>query len=662
MSNIQNGRPVFPKKAVVTGGMPYGNKKLHLGHIGGVFIPADIFTRFLRDRIGSENVVFVSGTDCYGSPIVEYHRRAVKEGKFSGSIEDFVRQNHNSQKAELESYYVSNNLFAASGLDRAAEIHKEMSSEVLQTLYKNGWLKKMSSPQFYDPKMNVFLNGRQVIGRCPIPGCKSEKAYADECELGHPYEPKDLIAPKSVLTGEIPEMRDVTNWYIDLPSFKEEFDEWIKDLESNPAVRPFITSTIKEFLALPVIYVKQEYEAELADIRPSLPPHVLREDPSKALPLEFATLKERDSACAILSEKGIRFRAGKTLTPFRLTGNVEWSIKAPVIDGVEGLTFWVWPESLWAPVSFTKAYLEKIGKDDTEWKKYWCSKDAKVYQFIGEDNIYFYSLAQEAIFMGLQGKNPSVFPPDGQLQPTELIANKHLLQFKKKASSSGDIPPIMASDLLNHYTPDQLRAHFFALGLSIRSINFSPKPFNPDANPKESDPVLKEGMLLSNVMNRLARSCFYTSQKYFEGRLPAGSIDAAVLEECNNAVVEYEKLMHSHEFHTVMMLLDTLIRNASKYWASAMKTCEVGDAEAVKPVLINAYHYLRTCTALLHPIAPAGSEKIREYLGLDEDFWSWDHIFEPLPFFMKNPETHTFKFLEPRIDFFDKHESQVSFE
>src|SRR5574344_266580 len=163
MSKIE-GRPVFPKKAVVTGGMPYGNKKLHLGHIGGVFVPADIFTRFLRDRIGSENVVFVSGTDCYGSPIVEYHKRAVKEGKFTGSIEDFVRQNHNAQKAELESYFISNNLFAASGLDRAGEIHKELSAQVLEGLYKNGWLKKMSTPQFYDTKLGVFLNGRQVIG------------------------------------------------------------------------------------------------------------------------------------------------------------------------------------------------------------------------------------------------------------------------------------------------------------------------------------------------------------------------------------------------------------------------------------------------------------------------------------------------------------------
>ena len=70
-------RPTFPKRAVLTGGMPYGNKNLHFGHIGGVFVPADFFARFLRDRIGAENVIFVSGTDCYGSPIMEGYRKKV---------------------------------------------------------------------------------------------------------------------------------------------------------------------------------------------------------------------------------------------------------------------------------------------------------------------------------------------------------------------------------------------------------------------------------------------------------------------------------------------------------------------------------------------------------------------------------------------------------
>ena len=75
-----NERPTFPKRAVITAGMPYGNKNLHFGHVGGMFIHADIFARFLRDRIGKDNVIFLSGTDCYGSPILESYRRLQETG------------------------------------------------------------------------------------------------------------------------------------------------------------------------------------------------------------------------------------------------------------------------------------------------------------------------------------------------------------------------------------------------------------------------------------------------------------------------------------------------------------------------------------------------------------------------------------------------------
>ena len=82
-------RPNFPKRAIVTGGMPYGNKTLHFGHVGGMFVHADVFARFLRDRIGKENVIFVSGTDCYGSPIAEGYRKKCEAG-FTGTIQEYV--------------------------------------------------------------------------------------------------------------------------------------------------------------------------------------------------------------------------------------------------------------------------------------------------------------------------------------------------------------------------------------------------------------------------------------------------------------------------------------------------------------------------------------------------------------------------------------------
>ena len=191
-------RPEFPKRAMVTGGMPYGNKELHFGHVGGMLVFADTYARFLRDRIGKENVIFVSGTDCYGSPIAEGWRKKVADGEFSGTLEEFVQRNHDKQKATLAAYAISPNLFGASGLGRTKEIHAKYTLKFLQSLYDKGQLDQITTMQFFDEKAGVFLNGRQVVGKCPVEGCTSEKGYADECDLGHQYMPSDLIDPVSV--------------------------------------------------------------------------------------------------------------------------------------------------------------------------------------------------------------------------------------------------------------------------------------------------------------------------------------------------------------------------------------------------------------------------------------------------------------------------------
>ena len=231
-------RPEFPKRAVVTGGMPYGNKELHFGHVGGMLVFADTYARFLRDRIGKENVIFVSGTDCYGSPIAEGWRKKVEAGEFSGTLEEFVNANHEKQKATLKAYGISPNLFAASGLGRSKEIHAEVTDWFLKSLYEKHQLEQLSTMQFFDEKAGVFLNGRQVIGKCPVEGCTSDKAYADECELGHQYMPENLINPVSTLTGETPVMKPVTNWYFKLVDYQQLLLDWVEKLKREKMFAP----------------------------------------------------------------------------------------------------------------------------------------------------------------------------------------------------------------------------------------------------------------------------------------------------------------------------------------------------------------------------------------------------------------------------------------
>lgn len=658
----RDNRPEFPKKAVITGGMPYGNKQLHFGHVGGVFVFADVYARFLRDRIGAENVIFVSGTDCYGSPIAESYRKLKEERGYTGSIEDFVRGNHDSQKKTLEDYDISLDLFGASGLGKTAEVHNRVSDWFIRKLYENGHLQKISTAQFYDEKAGTFLNGRQVVGKCPVQGCQSEKAYADECELGHQYMPKDLIDPKSSLTGEKPVMRDAANWYFKLTEHCGILRKYAEELRKKDNVRQVVHKTISEFLEPPVIYIMNDCRGKYDEVKGSLEAHELMEEPKKtSFTIIFGNLESREKSCEVLAAAGIRFRTGKTLVPFRLTGNIDWGVPAPVLEGEEPLTVWVWPESLWAPISFTQAYLESVGRDPDEWKSYWCSKDAQVYQFIGQDNIYFYGVAEMAMFMALQGRNDlSCDPAEGQMQLPVLVANHHILFLDKKASSSGAVKPPMAAELLEHYTAEQLRMHFLSLGLGMRSVSFQPKPLNPAAKQEEGDPVTKEGFLLSNVFNRIIRTCFYDAQKYLGGKMPVGKVDGDILAESEKAVLEYERFMYKFEFHQVTYVLDSYIRKASKYMAKAKAEADkADDNELRKKWLINVFHMIKTAAALLHPIAPQGTEMVREYLCVGEELWNWDHIFGSLgDTILKGKTEQKIKFLEPRVDFFKRHESQ----
>lgn len=671
MSDLKdNTRIAWPRRAVVTAGMPYGNKPLHFGHIGGVFVPADAFARFLRDRIGAENVRFVSGTDCFGSPINEGYRKLVEAGQFEGTIADYVLANHERQKATLEAFEVKLDIYDGSGIGHAGDVHQMITDEFITRLHQNGHLKLDSTLQFYDTQAGTFLNGRQVQGRCPVQGCKSEHAYADECDLGHQYAPVDLINPVSTLTGTKPEMRPVENWYFDLPNFAEFLRGYVDELRADPEVRPVVPQTIAEFLVPPVIFVKNEHYDEYRGLVDQLPPHSYRdaEKGKQSFEIEFATIEERDEARSVLAGAGIRFRTSKTLVPFRITGNIEWGVRAPVIDDVEGLTVWCWPESLWAPISFTIAANDERGLPRTSWRDFWCSDEAQVYQFIGQDNLYFYGVAQPALWEALKPGGLFADDTDSQMRQTTLVANHHMLFGKKKASSSGAVKPPTGEELLEHYTPEQLRAHFLALGLDQKSVGFSPKPFDPDESkrndPRVADPALKEGTLLTNVFNRLARSCFYEAQKNFDACMPLGKPAAAVKDKAYETLRAYDELMHKVELHSVMSLCDEFIRWSNKYWADGIKRAEAAeDAGERRQVLLDSFYLLRVATLLMHPIVPVGCEKICDYLSFEfDDFFSWNYDFESndelCPAIEIDAGAHRVHELPPRFDFFRKHESQ----
>ena len=517
-------------------------------------------------------------------------------------------------------------------------------------------------------KAGTFLNGRQVKGRCPVRGCKSEKAYADECDLGHQFDPEELIAPVSQLTGTTPELRPVDNWYFDLPTFRPELEALMDEWDADSQVRAIVTKTVRESLVDPVIYIQNKFREGFDACEDKLPAHTVTEPEGnqQSFSVTFADWEARDEAREVLEGAGVRFRTGKCLLPFRITGNIDWGVPAPDMDGTSGLTVWCWPESLWAPISFTQTALDldaqtggtRFSTDD--WRDWWCSEDARVYQFIGQDNIYFYCVAQPALWDALDW---------GLVQDTPIA---------KKASSSGAIKPPMAAELLDAYTPEQLRAHWLSLGLDQKAVSFNPKPFDTSVSHKDKktgeevlvkddprivDPALKESAFLTNIFNRLARSCFYGAANVCDAHLPQVAPHAEVVEACRRATLEFERLAHGFDAHGALAVAEELCRQENKRWDDASKAAK-GDDAAYEQALADAFCALRTVTLLMHPAVPSGCEKICEHMGFGaEDFFSWKHAFDgPVELAAtlgQTPVEHAIVPLPPRFDFFEKHPSQV---
>ena len=655
-------RPLFPKRAVITAGMPYGNKELHFGHVGGLFVHADIFARFLRDRIGSENVIFISGTDCYGSPVMESYRKLKNDG-YTGSIIDYVKEKNESQKKTLKDYEISLDLFGASAFGQTGKTHAMVSKFIFDSLYSSGQLKKMSTPQFFDERYGVFLNGRQVIGKCPIQGCSSEKAYADECSLGHQYRPEDLMNPISTLSGETPQIKEAMNWYFSLDECRNLLTQILnqQDCALFPT-RKFQRNIQQEFYKDPCIYVKREILSVPSLLEQAAPRKIIDDNKSSSVAFVYQNLEERDCAKKILEQHKIKFRTGKTLVPFRISGNAEWGVPVPSKESLNDLTFWVWPESLWAPISFTIAYLNDNDGKGT-WRDWWNNRDSQVFQFIGEDNVYFYSIAEMALLAAYfsSEENVPIAQIVSKLNFPVVIANHHVLFMNSKASSSSNIKPPPAQKLLDYYTAEQLRIHFFSLGLANQSANFAPQALDSSSKYEmKRDPVLREGNLLTNVFNRLVRSCIYTTQRYFDSFLPKEELSPEIKNLIEETILKYERLMHDFEFNKIYSLLETFIKTFSKHWSSNIKVADKENDDYLRAKTISdCIAGVRCALSLLHPIAPQGCELVREHLCLDSKIWSWDYIFEPIYYFMDEAKKYKIKFLPPHTDFFKMHDIQI---
>ena len=204
------------KRYLVTSALPYANGPVHIGHLAGVYIPSDIYTRYLRLR--GEDVISVCGSDEHGVPIT------IKARQEGVSPQDIVDKYHGIIKESFRRLGMSFDIYSRT----TSPTHHKTASDFFRKLYDDGKFIEQTSQQYYDEEAGQFLADRYIVGTCPH--CQNERAYGDQCEkCGSTLNATDLIGPKSAITGSTPVLRETKHWFLPLDRYEEFLRKWILD-------------------------------------------------------------------------------------------------------------------------------------------------------------------------------------------------------------------------------------------------------------------------------------------------------------------------------------------------------------------------------------------------------------------------------------------------
>ncbi|MGB6036510.1 MAG: methionine--tRNA ligase [Cryomorphaceae bacterium] len=310
-----------PKRYTVTAALPYANGPLHIGHIAGVYVPADIYVRYLR--MAGKDVVFVCGSDEHGAAIT---LKAKKEGK---TPQEIVDEFHTINKKSFADFGIDFNIYHRT----SDPLHHKTAQDFFLKLNEEDSFTQKTTEQYFDEEARQFLADRYITGTCPK--CGFENAYGDQCEnCGSTLNPRDLIDPKSTLSGSKPVLRETSHWFLPM----ENHEAWLKD-----------------WIEKGLLDGKQQH------------------DPSE-------WKKQVIGQCKSWIDGGLQPRA--------MTRDLDWGVKVP-LEGAEGKVLYVWLDAPIGYISATKAWAEAEGKD---WKPYWQNDDTKLVHFLAKDNIVFHCI------------------------------------------------------------------------------------------------------------------------------------------------------------------------------------------------------------------------------------------------------------------------------
>jgi methionyl-tRNA synthetase len=320
------------KRTLVTAALPYANGPKHIGHLAGAYIPADIYTRYLRNS--GEEVLFVCGSDEHGTAI------PIQAKKENTSAKDIIDRYHNLLKSDFEKLGIAFDVYHRT----SDEIHHETASEFFLNLYNKGLFIEESSEQYYDEEKETFLADRYIKGTCP--NCGFEHAYGDQCEkCGKALSPNELINPKSTLSDQSPVLRKTSHWYLPLQNYEPWLKEWLIDGHKSD-------------------WKSNTYGQSKSWIDAGLSPRAMTRD------LDWGVKVPLPNA------------EGKVLYVwFDAPIGYISATKAFFSEMASGKFEYAYPNN---------SVIKSSNKDD--WKKWWKSEESRLIHFIGKDNIVFHCI------------------------------------------------------------------------------------------------------------------------------------------------------------------------------------------------------------------------------------------------------------------------------
>jgi len=534
------------KRYTVTAALPYANGPKHIGHLAGAYIPADVYVRYLRSA--GKDVLFVCGSDEHGTAIPN---QALKENTTSQAI--------------IDKYHaLIFNCFQKLGIafdiyHRTSEqIHHETSQEIFLTLYNKGLLTEEVSEQYYDDEAKVFLADRYIVGTCPK--CGHPNAYGDQCEkCGSTLSPRELINPKSTLTGKAPVLRETKHWYLPLEKYEGWLQEWI---------------------------LKEHADDWKTNVY---------------------------GQCKSWIDAGLQPRA--------MTRDLDWGIKVP-LPGAEGKVLYVWFDAPIGYVSATRAFYEEVssgkfkyaqpqrdfrGAKAEDWNARWKDPETKLVHFIGKDNIVFHCI----IF-------PIILKAHGEfILPDNVPANEFMnLEGDKMSTSRGW--SIEMHEYLEDFPdkPDVLRYCLLANLPETKDSEFTWKDFQARNN---SELVA----ILGNFVNRaLVLTQKYFENKVPE-RGELQGVDQEVLVALNASPKTIAASIEQYRFREATAGLMDLARLGNKYLAETepWKVYKT-DPARVGTILNIALQIVSNLAIVGDVFLPFSAKRINSMLNLETSGWN----------------------------------------